>query len=691
MDLLDVIEGRCDWLEYVRNQSQLGALEEAVRLASTGTPGKDHAGGRSVSVLLPEREYATAIQSGLGALGELPPDAGCESRIRLDLGMERLAGGIDRLSADFNLALGDLIWKLEMRNETLENLLTEIRLAEFEREARAYRRRAERGYLNGWYEEALRDFLEAERRNYPDFAVHRSIASIYLYHLVDLPAALEYFRKAVKYARPSDARQSAEASYFAGIVCAIERRLDEAAQHLDQAIGLNAEFSEAFYQRAWVAALLGDRASVTSNLEAAINGDSRYHERAKTERAFEPMRAEVDSLLDRMMEPVRERLLAAKRGLGPKEGHFTARVEEERLTRLLREIEDRMAETGTYKGGLEFMNALARYEDQVRNLYDLFRKRYQINLNEYVRSVAFSPDGKYLAAGLLNGEVKFWEVCGGLSVMSLSGHVASVNSVVFSPDGQWLASGSRDKTIKIWDAESGGEFQNLTGHAAEVRSVAFSPDGNWLISGSHDRTVRMWRVLTGRPVQVLAEHKHFVTSVAFSPNGSWIASASLDKTIRIWDPTTGTAVRTLTGHARGVESLTFSPDGRLLASGGNDRLVKIWDLREGKSRTLGALSSDVTSLAFSPDGKLLAAGCLGKTMRVWRLAEGELVETVRVPQISYNSVAFSPEGEWLALASRDIQLWLKVVLPDEAYEAVQAGEMRATAMRGEVSESGVRY
>ena len=68
---------------------------------------------------------------------------------------------------------------------------------------------------------------------------------------------------------------------------------------------------------------------------------------------------------------------------------------------------------------------------------------------------------------------------------------------------------------------------------------------------------------------------------------------------------------------------------------------------------------------------------------VFFLAGGEIVETVRFPQISYNSVAFSPEGQWLALASRDIQLWLKVVLSEEGYEQVKAGEERSLRARAE--------
>jgi tetratricopeptide (TPR) repeat protein len=675
MDLLDVYEGRLRWSDYILNQTQVEALDHSLQ-GRVSLDASDEPQG-SLALPLAPGEYAIAVGSGLGAVGTaLKAPEGVETR-SIKLGLDKLAGGIDRLNADFNLLLGDAIWKLEMRQETLSDILQEIRLAEFEREARAYRSRAERAYLNRWYQEALSDFLEAEKRNYPDFSIHRSIASIYLYHVIDPERAIEYFRKAAKYAEPSDARLAAEAHYFAGIACAVERRREESLRHLRDAVRLNPALSEAHYQLACVAALTGEIAPVVSSLEAAIEIDPRYHERAKNDRIFDSIRPEVNSLLESLMRPVQERLAEVRQGLKPIPGYVIARSEEERLAEELNDIERQMAEAKTYKGGLEFLKALSRFQEQLRNLFDLFRKQYQIDLNDYVRSVSFSPDGRLLAAGFLNGGIKLFQVYTGQKTSNLDGHAASVNSVAFSPNSRLLASGSRDKTIKLWNVDSGGEIQTLRGHDGEVRSVAFSPDGNWLVSGSHDHTVRIWRAVTGREVQVLGEHKHHVTAVVFSPNGRWLASSSLDKTIKLWDVTTGRAVRTLRGHTKGVESLAFSPDGRLIASGGADRQIKIWNIDGRELQTLGGLPNDVTSVAFSPDGNLLAAGSLGRTIKVWRVAAGELIKTVRFTEISYNSVAFSPEGQWLAMGSRDLQFWLKVVLTEEGYAAVKAGEERA--------------
>src|SRR6185295_8890579 len=267
----------------------------------------------AMQIGLSAADYQVALESGLGALG---PGIGNSSNDRdcsIEFGFDQLAGGLDQLNADFNFLLGDVIWKLEMHEETLSNILLEIRLAEFEREARAYRSRAEKAYLNGWYTEALADFLEAEKRNYPDFGVLRSIANISLYHLINLANSLEYFRKAAKYSRPSDARQSAEAHYFAGVVCAIQQQFKEGFEHLNQAVELNPELFEAHYQRACLASMLNESEAVVVSLEIAIKGDPRYYERAKTDEVFGPVRTEVEALLERLMQPVQTKLAEVSR------------------------------------------------------------------------------------------------------------------------------------------------------------------------------------------------------------------------------------------------------------------------------------------------------------------------------------------------------------------------------------------
>ena len=666
MSLLDIYRGEDTWAEYLKSHE---TLVPAVR-------------GETVTLELSGNELELAQEAGFGAIGVRSPDTHDAPVQNLELSAGRIAGGLESLKADFNLLMGDLMWKVELGEETLGRVLQEIRLAEFEREARAYRTRAERAYLNGWYEEALADFLEAEKRNYPDYTVHRSIACLYFYHFIDLPKALEYFRKAAKYARPSDARQCAEALYFAGVVCALEQKLTDAQGYLAEAVQVNPELHEAHYQRASLAALEGDSHAALESLEAAIKGDSRYYERAQCDPAFEGLGSQVRALLDRLIQPVQERVDEVRRDAEALRGYVIAPPEKARIERIFHEVEDQMSTGLTYRTGLGVLEKLSEAETELRGIRQRFQKHYEIYPRDYIRSVAFSHDGQWLACGFLSGGLQVCEVDSGLQLYSVLGHFASVNAVAFSPDNLWLVSASRDRKIKLWEAQTGSNLQTLSGHTGEVRAVAFSPDGQWLASGSHDRSIRLWRVATGHESQALFGHTMQVTATLFSPDGNVIASGSWDRTIKLWDVATGRVIRTLTGHYGGVASLAFSPDGSILASGSEDGEIRLWEIRSGRAvQKLAGHRNGIASLAFSPDGGLLASGSLGQTIILWRVATGTIVRVVHYENISYNSVAFSPQGQWLALGSRDLQLWLKVLLTQAEYSAVQAGKARAQEAR----------
>lgn len=680
MGLSDVYLGDQSWEQYISSCGLLAQFEKAIEAQSQQA--EPLAG--SVQVGLSKSDYQLALEMGLGGLGA-SANFDAAHACSIEFGFGKLACGLDELNADFNFLLGDVVWKLELHQETLSNILHEIRLAEFEREARAYRSRAEKAYLNGWYEEALSDFLEAEKRNYPDFAVLRSIANICLYHLVNLSKALEYFGKAAKYARPSDTRQSAEAHYFAAISHAAQYQFDQGIEELNEAVTLNPQLYEAHYQKACLAGILGDWRSAVASLECAIQGDPRYYERAKCERAFDSVRRRVQDLLDRLMEPVQEKIAQAKRDAELLRRYVIARPDKRQaISGVFRTVEQQLESAKSYRTGVQFVETLAGVQHEIQGIYDLFFKQYKMDTRDYARSVAISPDGRLVATGFLYEGIKVWEVDTGIAVHSLVGHTASVNSIAFSPDCQLLASGSRDRSIRLWDVIAGHELRVLGAHEAEVSAVTFSPDGQWIASASYDRTVRLWRAVTGQEAEIMFGHTAAVTSAVFSPSGRLIASGSLDRTIKLWDVESGREVSTMEGHAAGVASLAFSYDGRFLASGGEDNLVKIWDVATGREvQTLSGHMNDVMSVAFSPDGELVAAGSLGQTIRIWRLATGRVIKTLWFNEISWHPVVFSPRGQWLALASRDVQLWLKAMLTEEEFAEVKAGEERAMLMKQE--------
>ena len=130
--------------------------------------------------------------------------------------------------------------------------------------------------------------------------------------------------------------------------------------------------------------------------------------------------------------------------------------------------------------------------------------------------------------------IKLWNVSDGREIRTMTGHTDWVRSVAFSPNGEFIASGSDDKTVKLWDASDGHEVRTMTGHTDWIRSVAFSPDGNILASGEDDEIIKLWDVRSGREIRTLRGHTGYVMSVAFAPNGAYLASGSLDNTVMLW-------------------------------------------------------------------------------------------------------------------------------------------------------------
>ena len=276
-----------------------------------------------------------------------------------------------------------------------------------------------------------------------------------------------------------------------------------------------------------------------------------------------------------------------------------------------------------------------------------------------ILSVTFSPDGKMLAMGDTNGEIRLRQVSDGKQLLICKGHANWVVCLAFSPDGKTLASSSTDYTLKLWNLDTGQCLQTLQEHDNEVWSVAFSPDGQMLVSGSDDRMVKVWNVITGECLKTF-QPAGWISSVACHPNKQTLASGSSDNTIKLWDINSGQHWKTFCGHNSAIRSIVFSPDGQALASGSEDHTVKLWSLSTGEClKTFQGHSNRVFSIAFSPDGQALVSGSHDQTAKLWSIHTGECIKTFQGHSSWIFSVAFSPDGQMLATGSHDqtVRLW----------------------------------
>ena len=291
--------------------------------------------------------------------------------------------------------------------------------------------------------------------------------------------------------------------------------------------------------------------------------------------------------------------------------------------------------------------------------------------------VSWSPEGTRVATGdcgthYAGSVARVWDTATGQLVFASELQNGAIRTIAYSPNGKYLGAPNRLGYAQILDIAGGRAVTTFEDHTGEVLSLAFSPDGTRAVTGSTDGTARIWNVLTGRQLLVLRGHRAAVSSVAFGAGGTRVATAGQNGTVTIWDVTTGGSRDwlSLDAHPGGVESVEYSPNSKqLLTTGFLDGRAKLWDARTGKLLHSYNHLSDPGVLFIggsglppqigttSPNGKLGAELQKSDSTLQLRSDTGQVIATVGNRA---QSAAFDSTSTRLAVGNADgtVQVWL---------------------------------
>jgi serine/threonine protein kinase/WD40 repeat protein len=296
-----------------------------------------------------------------------------------------------------------------------------------------------------------------------------------------------------------------------------------------------------------------------------------------------------------------------------------------------------------------------------------------------VKRALFSPTGWVLLGGV-GGSVTFVD---GERVQSISLHHSQVRSLAISPDGRWVADGGDDGELYAHDRTTGRELA-LRGHNGRIRHLAFA-GGDVLLSSDSDGVVRRWELASISHDAL--ENTSAVTQLASSSDGKQLATVDAAGEVALWNVASGTRsvrgtiagrVRELaivggvvvTGTAEGevtwwtdapvttkldgsIESIAVTHDRVAVALAKGP--IHLFTISGEPREVLPGHAGGTLALAFDPTGALLASGGQDREVRVWRRTQDSFVaDAVLGGYVADNHfVAFSPDGTQLVAAGND--------------------------------------
>jgi WD40 repeat protein len=322
---------------------------------------------------------------------------------------------------------------------------------------------------------------------------------------------------------------------------------------------------------------------------------------------------------------------------------------------------------------------MMRRKDKRKPPQPSLQAMWRTDIDDHPIGLAWSPDGKLLAAAGVSGPITLFSGRDGALQGNLPGHTLGTMAISWHKDSRLLASVGQDGKVRLWDTKTGRQTSEMAGGASWVERVAFSPAGDWLVSAA-GRKLRLWNA-SGELKYEYPDANSTITDIKWRHDGKQFAISAYNGVV-LYDPTKAEPLNRFEWQGSTL-TLEWSPDGKHIATGDQDSTVHFWIADTGQDLQMWGYETKVLELAWSSNSRYLATG--GGTQAVIWDCSGKGPENTKPIMVEghrhlIKHLKFQRRGRLLASGGNDglLAIWKiekkkPVMLADAVFKTPIAG------------------